>query len=200
MSFSLSPVQAEVLSFYKSFMTQNKRAPSIRDVAKALNRDASNIHYHLKKLEKMGLLVRTGGYRGVRLVNKESKLVPLLGTVACGEPIALLEEVEDYVEVPSNMLIAGYGYYALRASGESMIKAGIKNSDILLIRRQPDVQDGDIAVVVIDESDIETVTLKRVFHKTVGVFLKPENDNLEPYLIKGGEVRGKLVGVIRNLL
>lgn len=199
MTLSLSASQAEVLNFYKDFMKKNNRAPSIREVANALNREPSNIHYHLKNLEKEGLLVRTGGYRGVRLVNKASKLIPLVGVVSCGEPIAILEETEDYVEVPSNMIRTGYAHYALRAKGDSMINAGIKSGDVLLIRKQSAADNGDIAVVATGDPSSESATLKRVYFTKQALLLKPANDALEPYFVKQGEIRGKMTGVIRQI-
>ncbi|HLD08007.1 MAG TPA: transcriptional repressor LexA [Candidatus Peribacterales bacterium] len=199
MSSSLSPAQAEILDFYRKFMRQNERAPSLGEVAEKLGRDRSNILYHLKNIERMGLLVRTGGHRGVRLVSKSSKIIPLLGVVACGEPITILEEIEENVQIPENMISDGYAHYALRAKGDSMIGVGIFDGDILVIRKQPDVQDGDIAVIATDEPPFEAVTLKRAFHKKKSLLLKPENDELEPYVVKKGDVRGKLVGVIRSL-
>lgn len=196
---SLSPTQAKVLDFYKKFMRKNRRAPSIRGVAEGLHREPSNVHYHLKNLEKAGLLVRTGGYRGVRLVNKESKLVPLVGVVACGEPIAILEETGDYVEIPGNMMRSGYSHYALRAKGDSMINAGIKSGDILVVRKQSAVDDGDIAVVATGEAATEAATLKRVYHTKRALLLKPANDELQAYFVKKGEIRGKMIGVIREM-
>jgi len=146
----------------------------------------------------MGMLVRTGGPRGVRLIEKASKVIPLLGVIACGEPITVFEEVDEQMDVPANMIKSGSAHYALRARGNSMINAGIKDGDILVIRKQSDVNDDDIAVVVTGEPPFENATLKRAFHKKEALLLKPENDNLESYVIKRGDVRGKLVGVIRN--
>ncbi|MBI2637960.1 repressor LexA [Candidatus Peregrinibacteria bacterium] len=196
---SLSPAQAKILDFYKKFMRKNRCAPSIRGVAEGLHREPSNVHYHLKNLEKAGLLVRTGGYRSVRLVNKESKLVPLVGVVSCGEPISILEETGDCVEIPSNMMRSGYSHYALRAKGDSMINAGIKSGDILVIRKQATVDDGDIAVVATGEAESEAATIKRVYRTKRALLLKPANDELQAYFVKRGEIRGKMIGVIRAM-
>lgn len=196
---SLASSQSEVLAFYKRFISAHNRAPSVREAAKKLKREISNVHYHLKKLESMGLIVRTSGYRGVRMVENQEKLVPLMGVVACGEPITIFEESEDTVPVPENMISNGYAHYALRAKGDSMINARISDGDILVIRKQSDVNNGDIAVVATGESPFETATLKSVYHTKSALMLVPKNDALEPYIVKKGEVRGKLVGVIRNV-
>lgn len=199
MTSSLSPAQAEILEFYRKFMRKNGRAPSLGEVADKLERDRSNVLYHLKNLENMGLLVRTGGHRGVRLVEKAASVIPLLGVVACGEPITIFEESEEFVHVPENMITNGYAHYALCAKGDSMINAGIQDGATLVIRKQSDVSDGDIAVVATGDPPLESATLKTVFHSRKALLLKPENDSLEPYVIKKGDVRGKLVGIIQNL-
>lgn len=199
MQSSLSSAQAEILDFYKKFISRYQRTPSIREVADGLDREPSNVHYHLKNLEKAGFLVRTVGYRGVRLVNKESKLVPLVGVVACGEPITIVEETEDHIEVPGNMIRTGYAHYALRARGDSMINAHIRDGDILIIRKQASVDNGDIAVVATDEPPFEAATLKTVYFSKQALLLKPANDQLEPYLVKEADIRGKMVGVIRQV-
>lgn len=195
---SLSPAQAEILDFYRKFMRKNNRAPSLGDVADKLGRERSNVLYHLKNIERMGLLVRTGGHRGVRLVEKSQGVLPLLGVVACGEPITIFEESEEFVHVPQDMITNGYAHYALRAKGDSMINAGIQDGATLIIRKQSDVSDGDIGVVATGEPPLESATLKRIYHSGKALMLKPENDNLEPYVVKGGEIRGKLVGVIHS--
>lgn len=198
MASSLSPAQAEVLAYYKRFMSEHGRVPSLREAAKSLSREISNVHYHLKNLEKQGHLVRTGGYRGVQLVEKQSKIVPLVGTVACGEPITIFEESEEHVQVPENWILNGYAHYALRAKGDSMVQANIGDGDVLLIRQQQDVEDGDIGVVATGEPPFETATLKTIYHTKGALMLVPQNEKLEPYVVKKGEIRGKLVGVIRE--
>lgn len=198
MTSSISPAQSKILDFYRNFIKKKGRAPSLGEAAIVLKRERSNILYHLKNLERMGLIARTGGHRGVRLVGKSSKVVPLLGAVACGEPITILEEVTDYVHVPEDLILIGYAHFALRAHGDSMINAGIHDGDILVIRQQTDVNDGDIAVIATGEPPFEGVTLKRAFHRQSDLLLKPANDGLEPYMVKNADIRGKLVGVIRK--
>lgn len=95
------------------------------------------------------------------------------------------------------MLHDGQGYYALRAKGKSMIKAGISDNDVLIIRKQDTVNDGDIAVVVTAD---EEATLKRVFRKPLSIMLKAENDEFPDIVLTdpGTTVRGKLVNVLRQ--
>lgn len=117
--------------------------------------------------------------------------VPLLGTIACGEPILAAENIEDNVEVPENI----HADFALRCKGDSMINARIHDGDIVYIRQQPAVNNGEIAAVLIGDE----ATLKRVYVYEDHVVLQPENPAYEP-LVYFGEtmstvrILGKAVG------
>lgn len=108
------------------------------------------------------------------------KSIPLLGTIACGEPILASENIEDYIKCPGNI----NADYALRCKGDSMINARIFNGDIVFVRQQPDVDDGEIAAVLIDDE----ATLKRVYHKPNRLRLKPENPTYEELEYEGEEL------------
>lgn len=142
-------------------------------------------------------------YRAVEKENLETSLpdnilpmpatytVPLLGTIACGEPILAAENIEDNVEVPENI----HADFALRCKGDSMINARIHDGDIVYIRQQPAVNNGEIAAVLIGDE----ATLKRVYVYEDHVVLQPENPAYEP-LVYFGEtmstvrILGKAVG------
>ena len=117
--------------------------------------------------------------------------VPLLGTIACGEPILAAENIEDNVEVPEHI----HADFALRCKGDSMINARIHDGDIVYIRQQPAVNNGEIAAVLIGDE----ATLKRVYVYEDHVVLQPENPSYEP-LVYFGEtmstvrILGKAVG------
>lgn len=117
--------------------------------------------------------------------------VPLLGTIACGEPILAAENVEDDVDIPEHI----HADFALRCKGDSMINARIHDGDIVYIRQQPAVNNGEIAAVLIGDE----ATLKRVYVYEDHVVLQPENPSYEP-LVYFGEamstvrILGKAVG------
>lgn len=98
--------------------------------------------------------------------------VPILGSVAAGNPILALEEHHDYIEVDGNIRVD----FCLRVQGDSMIDARIQDGDLVFIRQQPTVENGEIAVVMIDGE----VTLKRFYRTPTGVILKPENSKYQP--------------------
>lgn len=95
------------------------------------------------------------------------KKIPLLGTIACGEPILAAENIEALINADENL----NADFALRCKGDSMINARIFDGDIVYIREQPDVEDGEISAVLIGEE----ATLKRVYKYPSKVVLRPEN-------------------------
>ena len=102
----------------------------------------------------------------------ETKRFPLLGKIACGEPVFADEDRESYVEAGTNI----QADFCLKAKGDSMINARIYDGDIVFIRKQPDVNDGEIAAVLIDDE----ATLKRVFKMPGRIQLRAENPKYKP--------------------
>ena len=107
----------------------------------------------------------------------EKRKIPMLGSIACGKPILANQEFESYIEVGSDIKAD----FCLRAKGDSMINARIFDSDIIFIREQPDVEDGEIAAVIIDNE----ATLKRVYKMPGRLQLRAENPNYEPLNFEG---------------
>ena len=103
-----------------------------------------------------------------------TKEIPLLGKIACGDPITAVENIEDYVEVPEFT----YADFALTCQGDSMINARINDGDIVYIRQQPEVENGEIAAVLIDGE----ATLKRVFYGKGTIMLQAENPTYQPMM------------------
>ena len=121
--------------------------------------------------------------------------IPLVGIVSCGMPLLAEDNIEGYIETSTQDIIKGEVYFWLRAKGDSMINVGIHEGDLLLIRRQNDVDSGDIAVVSIHEDD---ATLKRVIKKENAIILQPENPAYETKIFIGEEmdsvhIRGRLM-------
>ena len=117
--------------------------------------------------------------------------VPLLGAIACGEPILAAENIEDNVEVPEHI----HADFALRCKGDSMINARIHDGDIVYIRQQPAVNNGEIAAVLIGDE----ATLKRVYVYEDHVVLQPENPAYAPLVyfkdaMQAVRILGKAVG------
>lgn len=125
------------------------------------------------------------------------KKVPLLGTIACGEPILAEENIEDFINMPEQVK----GTFALRCKGDSMINARIFDGDIVYIRQQPDVENGEIAAVLIDNE----ATLKRVYKYENRIELRPENPtfkvmNFENEELNDIRILGKAVGFFSKVI
>ncbi len=102
----------------------------------------------------------------------EMRKIPLLGTIACGDPILAVENIEDNVDIPEHI----HADFALRCTGDSMINARIFDGDIVYIRQQDTVNNGEIAAVLIDDE----ATLKRVVLYPDHISLEPENPQYRP--------------------
>lgn len=110
----------------------------------------------------------------------KTKKVPLLGAIACGDPITAVENIDSYVEVPEWISAD----FALTCKGDSMVDARIFDGDTVYIREQPEVENGEIAAVLIDDE----ATLKRVYYQKNKIILQPENKNYEPLVYVGEEI------------
>lgn len=170
-------------------------SPSVRDICKDLGiKSTSTVHRYLNELEEMGLITRTNNkHRYIKLTDEPTCHVPVLGAIAAGQPITAIEEIEGYIPFSSYKGDVRE-LFALRIRGESMIKAGILDGDIVVIRQSPIAQNGQIVAALIDDE----ATLKR-FYKEQGHFrLQPENDTMEPIILKNVVILGVLVGLYRN--
>lgn len=115
------------------------------------------------------------------------KKVPRLGTIACGKPILAVENIEEFDEVPEDI----HCDFTLTCKGDSMIGARILDGDIVYIRQQPEVEDGEIAAVIIGDE----VTLKRVRHAPNKIVLWPENPKYEPFVYQNGDLENiRIIG------
>jgi len=111
------------------------------------------------------------------------KRVPLLGSVAAGQPMCAIEEYGEYVVISGDTPVQVD--FCVRVKGDSMIDARIKDGDLVFVRQQPVVDNGDIAVVLIDNE----VTLKRFYKTREGVILKPENSKYPPLYLSEADFK-----------
>ena len=197
----LTEKQRKVLEFIEDYMERHGYPPSIREIARRFRITPRGAQMHLVALEKKGYIVRTGKKaRAMRLARRtEAILIPVLGTIAAGEAIEMVEDSSEEIEVPKSMIIPGYEHFALRVRGNSMIGDHIVDGDYVVIRKQDFANPGDIVAVSIDNS---SATLKRLSYRSGKVVLKPSNPEVEPIVVEPERVRiiGKLVGVMRILV
>ncbi|NCD00240.1 MAG: XRE family transcriptional regulator [Bacteroidia bacterium] len=139
-----------------------------------------------------------GGAEHFLDINVEESTIklPVYSSIACGKPCMVSEDIVGYEVTPKSWLNGGE-YFYIQAKGDSMIGARINDGDLLLVRKQPMVEDGEIAAVVINDE----CTMKRVFIRDGSLILQSENPKYAPIIIKKGDVRiiGKLKKVIIKL-
>lgn len=189
----LNEKQEKVLMFLKE-RAQDGVPPTVREICAAAGiKSTSTVHSYLKTLEDEGYITRKSGLnRAIRVPGENVARVPLLGRVTAGKPILAVEEVEDYVPY------SGGGYqpgelFALRVVGDSMINAGILNGDIVIVRKTPTAENGEIVVALIGDE----ATVKRLYRENGHIRLQPENDAYEPIIVNEAIVLGKVISLLR---
>lgn len=196
---SISEKQKRVYDFYKEYINKNWFSPSYTEASNELGIAPSVVFSHVHNLQKNWYLRKTwNGW--VALMASSDKKIPVLWTIACWAPIEVSEYIEDEIEVPDSMFWYWSSGYALRAKGESMEDVWIFNWDLLIIKQQNMVNDWDIAVVIMHDWFEEKATLKQVFKTPNSMVLMPKNKakGFEPIYTRNCEIRGKLVGIIRQ--
>lgn len=183
----------EIYRYITEFINDKGYPPTVREICAELGiRSTSTVHRYLKELEAEGR-ISMGENQNRAITLKDTApagTIPVLGRVAAGSPILAEEEVEEYVPYAGNTA----GLFALRVRGESMIKCGILNDDIVVVRRTPEARNGEIVVALVEDS----ATVKR-FYKEDGHFrLQPENDDYEPIIVDSVEILGKVISVVRS--
>lgn len=122
----------------------------------------------------------------------EMIMLPVVGRISCGNGSFAYEDIEGYEPTPKDWASSGEHFY-LRANGDSMIGARIQDGDLLLIRRQEDVEDGEIAAVLIDDEAV----LKRVYRRDGMLILQSENPKYPPIVCRPGEKNIKIIGKLK---
>jgi repressor LexA len=201
----LTKRQQEIFDFIRKYSAKYGYPPTVRDIGKAVGlASSSTVHAHLANLEKIGLLRRDPSKpRAIELLDRavesvrgivRGEALPLVGSVAAGQPMLAEENVEEYVSVPE--LAGGEdGEYLLRIRGDSMKDAGILEGDFVVVHSQDTAQDGDVVVALLGEE----ATVKRFFRESDHIRLQPENEALEPIRSKEVKVLGRVVGLLRTI-
>ena len=208
---ALTDKQKNVLGFIEQFTKENGYPPSVREIGAAVGlTSTATVHGYLERLEKKGYLDRAAlKTRAMRVVNpkveesvqtnvtEDEKYmeVPIVGRVAAGSPILAQEQVEGYLPLSFDFA-RNKDLFVLRVKGESMINAGIYDGDLIIVSRQPDAKNGDTVVALIEDE----ATVKTFYKEKEYIRLQPENDTMEPILVKEVAILGKVVGLFRNMM
>ncbi|MGYP001622864728 len=197
----ISKKQQEILEYIKNQILQRGFPPAVREICEAVNlKSTSSVHSHLETLEKNGYIRRDPTKpRAIEILDdtfnltrREMVNVPIIGQVAAGQPILAEENVEDYFPFPAERM-PNKQTFLLKVKGESMINAGILDGDYVLVEQDATASNGDMVVALVEDS----ATVK-TFYKEEGVFrLQPENDFMDPIIVKEVSILGKVIGVMR---
>jgi repressor LexA len=198
----LTTRQKEVLSFIAEYISAHSYPPTIREVAEYFSVSVKGAHDHVTALKKKGFLKQTDKRsRTMELVRRNGDdgepagfaEIPLLGTVAAGQPILSEENWDGTVKMHRSMLKKNKTYFALKVRGDSMSGAGIMDGDTAVIEKQNIVKNGDIAVAVVDDA----VTLKRFYKESTRIRLQPENPAYSPIYTRNVRILGRLAHIVR---
>lgn len=200
----LSQKQIDILMFIKNQIQQKGYPPSVREICKGVNlRSTSTVHRHLEKLEVKGYIRKDPTKpRAIEILDKSDNDrlpvkktidIPIIGRVTAGKPILAFEHIEDTFPVPAEMAERG-SLFMLKVQGNSMINSGILSGDYVIVKQQNDAVNGDIIVALLDDE----ATIKRFFKEKDYIRLQPENDAMDPIIIKDVLILGKVIGLYRN--
>ena len=208
----LSERQRQMLDFIGDFSDSQGYPPTIRDIGHKLGISSTSVvSYNLKILEKEGYIKRdetvSRGLKVIRMdvdeipVQRRTVQVPVLGTIAAGRPLLLPDagqyQPTDFIELTRDLVSDNSDIYALRVKGDSMIDALVNDGDIVILRRQEQVENGQMAAVWLE--DREETTLKYFYLDQDRVQLRPANPTMKPWTEPAENVRvqGKVIAVIR---
>ena len=193
--------QEEILTYIKSQILSRGFPPSVREICEAVNlKSTSSVHSHLETLEKNGYIHRDPTKpRAIEILDDTFNLtrrevvnVPIIGHIAAGEPLLAQENIENSSPVPVEML-PNKQTYLLVVQGESMINAGILNGDYVLIQEEHTASNGDMVAALVDDG----ATVKTFYKEDGHIRLQPENDFMDPIIVKDVVILGKVIGVFR---
>lgn len=203
--------QRQILNLIKERINSHGYPPTVREIGKAVGlASPSSVHAQISTLVKAGRLRRDPSKPRALVVVADSrsypapqpaeadlsKQVPLLGTIAAGDPTLAEENIEETITLPTRLVGRG-DLFMLAVKGESMTGAGILPGDLVVVRKQPTVENGEIAAVLVDESE---ATVKRVRFKADGrVELCPDNPDYPSFIPESPRILGKVVTVVRSL-
>jgi repressor LexA len=204
----LTPRQLEILRFIPRFRQQNGYGPTLEEIAQELGVSKVTVHEHVGHLRKKRVLAGSrGARRGLDLSAAARRwldiqdapvdrptAIPLAGVIAAGQPLEAVD-ADEVLDV-ADWLEADGGTFALRVRGDSMIEDQIRDGDFVIVQRQTEVRNGQIAVAVLPNGE---ATLKRLYRERGRIRLQPSNSTMDPIYVTGDvDVQGIVIGVMRK--
>lgn len=197
----ITPKQQEILEYIKETILSKGYPPAVREICEAVHlKSTSSVHSHLETLEEKGYIRKDPTKpRTIEIIDdcfnltrREVVNVPLLGTVAAGQPLYAEENIENYYPIPVELL-PNAQMFMLNIKGDSMINAGILEGDQIIVEQRSTARNGEIVVALVGDS----ATVKRFYKEDGHYRLQPENDFMEPIIVDQVEILGKVIGLFR---
>ena len=196
-----------LLKFLNEYIQTHRYAPTLTEIAKEFNVSSlSTIHEHLDFLEKSGFIRRDKQQaRGITILDIEEDRInpeagaafirlPLVGTIAAGQPIEAIENRDALIAVPQE-IVGKKNAYILRVKGDSMIESLVADGDYVVVEKTDYAKDGDMVVALLEDG---TATLKKFYRQKNYVRLQPANPKYKPLLLNTVVIQGRVLGVIRQ--
>lgn len=184
--------QEKILEFLNSYIEENGYPPSVREICAAVGlKSTATVSYHLNELKRQGRIQGDSSKKRAISLPETQRVgrIPLVGVVTAGLPILAVENQEGTIPWDGDQ-----SCFALRVRGDSMIGAGILNGDKVVVRPQPDADNGEIVVALLGDE----ATVKRLHRDKDGIWLLPENPNYDPIDGREAQILGKVKAVIRE--
>lgn len=201
--------QRQILDFYQAYTEEHQLSPTLEEVAQHFGLNKVTIFGHVSELERKGALLRSGkgisralqvpddDPDGAAAAARDGYHIPLLGRIAAGAPLEVLESPESFDL--GDLVPKDQDVYALRVTGDSMIEDGIHDGDLVIVEPRKTAKPGATIVAILPGDVTEEATLKRYYPMKNGVRLEPANAALAPIFAPSIEIRGVVIGVIRQL-
>ena len=193
--------QKEILEFIKACILKKGYPPTVREICEKVQlKSTSSVHSHLESLEKNGYIRRDPTKpraieildESFNMLRREMVNVPVVGTVAAGQPILAEQNIDNYFPIPAELL-PNSETFMLKVRGNSMIDVGIYDGDRVIVEQTSVAENGEIVVALIDDS----ATVKRFFKENGHYRLQPENATMDPIIVDKVQILGKVIGLLR---
>lgn len=184
-----------VFEYIQKFIAENGYSPTVREICRDCElKSTATAFTYINELAERGVIKKAGNKNRAVSLKQSVVTVPLIGTVAAGQPIFATENYEDFYSLPSNFF-SGDDLFMLNIQGDSMKNIGMLEGDKIIVKKQDTADNGDIVVALVDDS----ATVKRFFKRGGKIILHPENDTMEDFKFDTVSILGKVIGLIRNI-
>ncbi len=189
----------QICKYVEKYYLQNGHSPSTSMIGEAVGIARGTAYKYLVEMSNRGMIEYDGHEIQTpvtKKVNTDIAQTAIVGSIPCGSPNYEEENIEEYISLPTAIFGSGE-FYILRASGDSMINAGIEDADLVVIRKQNTANEGDIVVALVDNQN----TLKRFYRdkKNKKIILRPENEKYQDIIVDDCFIQGVACNVIKSL-